>query len=220
MAEVVPGYVPRMATKTEKPMNPVSREQIEEIDLRAQKEFGIPADVLMEAAGKRVAEEVLETTSGPVLVLTGKGNNGGDGFVAARYLWEAGREVRIHPLSPPTPGTPPARNLARVQNLCGPLSEGVIVDAIFGTGLRRDVEGKYREMIEEINRRKTTVISIDIPSGLDANTGEPLGAAVKADVTITMGLPKTGLDRGAKFTGKVIVADIGYPAELIEQYQG
>ena len=95
----------------------------------------------------------------------------------------------------------------------------MIVDAIFGTGLRRDVEGKYREMIEEINRRKTTVIAIDIPSGLDANTGEPLGAAVRADVTITMGLPKTGLDRGAEFTGKVIVADIGYPRELIGQYQ-
>ena len=209
-----------MGTETEKPMKPVSREEIEEIDLRAQKEYGIPADVLMEAAGKRVAEEILETTSGPVLVFTGKGNNGGDGFVAARYLWEAGREVHIHTLALPTPDTPPARNHARVENLCGLLSdEGVIVDAIFGTGLRRDVEGKYREIIEEINRRDTKVFAIDIPSGLDANRGKPLGAAVKADITITMGLPKIGFAQATEFTGKVIVADIGYPLELIGQYQ-
>lgn len=200
-------------------MKPVSREQMEEIDLRAQKEFGIPGEVLMEAAGKRVAEEVLQRSSGPVLVLTGKGNNGGDGFVAAHYLSEAGRDVRVHTLASPTPDTAPARNLARVEHLCGPLSDGVIIDAIFGTGLRRDVAGTYRDMIEEINRRKTTVFAVDIPSGLDANSGTPLGAAVKANVTITMGLSKIGFAEAEEFTGEIIVAGIGYPPELIDEYQ-
>ena len=200
-------------------MKPVTREQIEEMDLRAQEEFGIPADTLMEQAGKAVADEVLRRTSGPVVVICGKGNNGGDGFVAARHLSEAGRPVQIHLLSPPTPETPPDRNLHLVRDLCGPFTEGVIVDAIFGTGLRRIVKGRYRETIEEINRRNTTVIAIDIPSGLDANSGKALGAAVKADATVTMGLPKIGFDNSGDYTGEIIVADIGYPENLVKQYQ-
>ncbi len=200
-------------------MTPVTREVIEEIDRRAQEDFGIPADVLMEAAGKAVAKAVLERTSGPVVVICGKGNNGGDGFVAARVLREEGRSVRVHLLSAPAPGTPPDRNHQRVRDLCGPLSEGVIVDAIFGTGLRREVEGKYLSIIEEINQRATPVVAVDIPSGLDANSGEPLGAAVKADVTVTMGLPKTGFEKGGDYTGEVIVADIGYPEALVGPYR-
>ncbi len=200
-------------------MKPVTREQIEEMDRRAQEEFGIPAVELMEQAGRAVSDEVLRRTNGPVVVVCGKGNNGGDGFVAARHLAAAGRTVRVHLLSAPVPGTPPDRNFHLVRDLCGPFSEGVVVDAIFGTGLRRAVEGKYLEAIEEINRQKTTVIAVDIPSGLDADSGEPLGAAVRADLTVTMGLPKVGFGKAGDFTGEILVADIGYPGALVEQYQ-
>jgi len=192
-----------------------SREEIEEIDRRAQTEFGVPADVLMENAGRAVAEEVLRRTQGPVVVLTGKGNNGGDGFVAARVLRERGRSVTVHLLSPPDLDTPSGRNLERVRDLCGEFVDGVVVDAIFGTGLRREVEGRIRAAIEEINRRTSPVISVDVPSGLDANTGRPLGVAVEADVTVTMGLPKIGFRGAERYTGEVVVAEIGYPSALI-----
>ncbi|MBI2901195.1 MAG: NAD(P)H-hydrate epimerase [Planctomycetes bacterium] len=194
----------------------VTREEIEEIDRRAQAEFGIPAETLMENAGAAAAREVLARTSGPVVVVCGRGNNGGDGFVAARHLHEAGRFVRVHILSVPEADTPAGRNFEKVRRLCGEFSKGAIVDAIFGTGLRRPVEGKYRAAIEEINRRKEFVLAVDVPSGLDANSGRPLGAAVEAAVTVTMGLPKVGFRGAERYTGEVVVAEIGYPAALTE----
>jgi NAD(P)H-hydrate epimerase len=193
----------------------VSREEIEAIDLRAQTEFGIPTDVLMENAGRAVAQEVLRRTTGPVVVVCGKGNNGGDGFVAARHLVEGGRPVTVHLLAAPDPDTAAGRNWAKVRSRVGPFSEGVIVDAIFGTGLRRSVTGESLRVIEEINRRTTFVIAVDLPSGLDANRGVPLGAAVEADLTVTMGLPKIGFRGAEQYTGEVVVADIGYPKSLL-----
>lgn len=193
----------------------VTREEIEEIDRRAQADFGIPQDRLMESAGRAVADEMQERTHGPVVVVCGKGNNGGDGFVAARYLHEAGRVVRVHALSIPDADSAAGRNFERIRHLCGEFGTGVIVDAIFGTGLRRPVEGKYRAAIEEINRRKTFVLAVDVPSGLDANTGRPLGVAVQANVTVTMGLPKIGFQHAERYVGELVVADIGYPPELL-----
>lgn len=175
----------------------VTREEIEEIDRRAQEEFGIPGETLMDRAGKAVADEVLRRTKGDVLVVCGKGKNGGDGRVAAKYL-SAERRVRVVDAKDPFE-----------------IVEPVVVDAIFGTGLRRPVEGAYRRAIETLNAADAFVVAIDIPSGLDANTGKPMPVAVAAEVTVTMGLPKVGFRGAEAWTGEVVVAEIGYPKALV-----
>ena len=195
-------------------MRSVTREEMQEIDRRAQAEFGIPAETLMENAGRAVADVVLRRTAGPIVVVCGRGNNGGDGFVAARYLAPAGRQVSVYVPEEPEPDTPAFRNFEKILRLPGEFSQGVIVDAIFGTGLSRPITGEWYRIIEAINRRKAFVVSVDIPSGLDANTGQPLGISVVANVTVTMGLPKVGFQGAEKFTGEVVVADIGYPPQL------
>jgi len=171
-----------------------------EIDRRAIEEFGIPERSLMERAGAAVAAEVERRWPGrPVEVLCGPGRNGGDGRVVARLLkgraWAPGDAWNAAPRS-------------------------VIVDALFGTGLNRDVAGPARAMIDAVNaldRSEHPVIAVDVPSGLDANTGRPRGAAVVADVTVTMGLPKIGFRApgAASRLGELVVADIGHPPELL-----
>lgn len=196
-------------------MRSVTREEMQELDRRAQTEFGIPAERLMENAGRAVADVVLRRTTGPIVVICGKGNNGGDGFVAARYLAPAGRAVSVYVPEEPEPDSLAYRNYAKILRLPSEFSQGVIVDAIFGTGLTRPVTGEWYRTIEAIHRRKTTVVSVDTPSGLDANTGQPLGISVVATITVTMGLPKVGFQGAEKYTGEVVIADIGYPPELL-----
>jgi len=181
-------------------MRHVTKSEMAEIDRRTIAEFGIPEGALMERAGAAVAAEVARSWPGrPVEVYCGPGRNGGDGRVAARIL-----EGRVR--TPGEPGSPAPR--------------AVIVDAIFGTGLNREVTGEARAMIEGINgldRAEHPVLSVDVPSGLDADTGRPLGAAVRADVTVTMGLPKAGFRApgASAYVGRLVVADIGHPAELL-----
>lgn len=178
----------------------VTRAEMMEIDRRSIVEFGIPEATLMERAGKAVAAEIERRWPGrPVDVLCGPGRNGGDGRVVARLL--GGRAI-----APADPWTPAPR--------------AVVVDALFGTGLNRDVAGPPRSLIDSVNsldRADHPVISIDIPSGLDADTGRPRGTAVRADVTVTMGLPKCGFAApGARdFLGALVVADIGHPPDLL-----
>ena len=178
-------------------MRHVTREEMQEIDRRAIENHGIPAETLMENAGKAVADEAAALTGGKICIVCGKGNNGGDGRVAARLLRDKGFEVSIVPDDDVIEGD-------------------LVIDALFGTGLSREVEGRAREWIEAMNRHGN-VLAIDVPSGLDANTGRPLGVAVRARVTVTMGLPKVGfLQPGADaYTGRVVVADIGFPAGLL-----
>ena len=171
-----------------------------EIDRRSIVEFGIPESALMERAGEAVAAEIARRWPGrPVEALCGPGRNGGDGRVVARLL--GGRVV--------VPGEP-----------WTPAPQAVIVDALFGTGLNRDVGGPARDLIEAadaLDRSEHPVIAVDIPSGLDADTGKPRGVAIHADVTVTMGLPKIGfLAAGAAaFLGELVVASIGHPRELL-----
>ncbi len=171
-----------------------------EIDRRSIVEFGIPQATLMERAGAAVAAEIGRRWPGrPVEALCGPGRNGGDGRVVARLL--GGRVI--------IPG-----------EAWTPAPRAVIVDALFGTGLNRDVTGPARALIEAVNaldRAEHPVISVDVPSGLDADTGRPLGIAVRADVTVTMGLPKKGfLAPGAAYwLGDLVVADIGHPPSLL-----
>jgi len=178
----------------------ITRAEMAEIDRRSIVEFGIPESVLMDRAGGAVAAEIGRRWPGrPVDALCGPGRNGGDGRVVARLL--GGRAI-----APGDAWTPAPR--------------AVIVDAIFGTGLNREVSGPSRELIEKVNaldRSEHPVISVDVPSGLDADTGRPLGVAVRADVTVTMGLPKGGFlaPGAAAHLGRLVVADIGHPPELL-----
>ncbi len=217
----------------------VSREEMQEIDRQAIEQHGIPSLTLMENAGKAIAEEVKKSykTSCPIIVVCGKGKNGGDGIVAARHLYELNYKIiilwtcmrceldsksdtfinmtRIDKISAII--THENGNLSKILQTVG--QKGVLIDAILGIGLDRDVNGKIQDIIVEINNLSGTrfdVIAADIPSGLDADTGLPRPVAVKCKKTVTMGFPKLAFKNpDAKiYTGEVIVADIGLPKEL------
>jgi len=196
--------------------------------------LGVPADLLMETAGRIVAaavsEALAEMGARETLVLCGTGNNGGDGLVVARHLHLTGADVRVRILGDAERVSgDAAANLARAQRAGvrfedaeAPLPErGVLVDALFGIGLSRDVEGPLAKTIEGLNavrdasRGLLRVIAIDVPSGLDADTGQALGVAVRADETVTIGLPKLGLnlEPGRSLAGRVRVARIGIADE-------
>lgn len=182
--------------------------QSREADRLAIENCGIPAATLMENAGRGAFEilkrEFPDLAKKKVAVVCGKGNNGGDGRVVARLLEGVAGEVRVMEI-PPTP-------------LLQRGDFDLVIDALFGTGLSRPVEGDAKDAIEAINRSKKWVLALDVPSGLSADTGEPLGAAVKANVTVTMGRPKLGLilPQAAPYVGRLEVVDIGIPADIYD----
>ena len=187
--------------------------QVNQVDALAQERFGISVDWLMEAAGWQVARFVRERAA----VICGVGNNAGDGLAAARHLHRWGRLVRVCCVDVTRLRGPAARELDALGKLGIEVSHDlkldeaeVIVDAIFGTGLSRAPEGKFGEWIESINASGKTVVAVDVPSGLDADSGVAYAPTVQADVTITLGLPKPGL---LKLGSRVLVADIGVPFE-------
>lgn len=179
---------------------------------------GVSVDTLMERAGRALAEAVLRFGGGrPTLVLCGPGNNGGDGYVAARILKDRGIEVRIAALSPPA--TDVARRAAgtwngTVEALSGAAAAPVIVDAIFGTGLSRPLDTGLVEDLTRLRQSARIVIAADVPSGVDTDSGVALGA-VPADVTIALAALKPAhlLQPSAGLCGHVLVADIGIAAE-------
>jgi len=188
-------------------------------------EFGIPILVLMENAGRAVAEVVGRANR--VLVLAGPGNNGGDGLVAARWLHNWGVRVAVLLLAERSQykgaagvqlGIVEKMRLPMVTEWSGAEAD-VIVDAIFGTGLSRAVEGRAAEVIQTANNANRRIVAVDIPSGMDADTGEELGVAIRATETISFCGTKRGfLQAGAEaFTGHVTVADIGAPRELMTE---
>ncbi|MBI5368880.1 MAG: NAD(P)H-hydrate epimerase [Planctomycetes bacterium] len=222
----------------------VSRAEMQAIDRAATERFGVPSLLLMENAGSAIARwtAVLETEAEPlghpvlkVLVVCGRGNNGGDGFVVARHLAAFGLPVDLLVLAPRVEVDLPGdagTNFRIVERLGIPMRHadpaapaaaealidgaGLIVDAIFGTGLTRPVTGIAAAMIDRINRRAAAgvqVIAVDIPSGLDCDTGEVLGVAVRATATMTVAAPKLGLFRGAgpRHVGTLHVVDFGCP---------
>lgn len=167
----------------------------------------------MEAAGWQVARFCRQ----PAAVVCGVGNNAGDGLAAARHLHRWGKLSAVSCVDPARLRGPAARELEALQRIGVAISMDlaledaeVVVDAIFGTGLSRPPEGKFAEWIERINASGKRVVAVDLPSGLDAESGKAYAPIVKADVTITLGLPKRGL---AAVGGKVILADIGIPFE-------
>lgn len=238
-------------------MKVVTAGEMREIDRRTIEDIGIPGIVLMENAGRAVADaagRVLGslTVSGSgcdgggaagdgdtagnvagrrVCIFAGKGNNGGDGFVAARYLANRGARVKAFLLGKKEEVKGDAAvNLAALARMgleVEELSQGelhkarvaisisdIVIDAIFGTGFKGEISGLAALVIEAINDSSRPVISVDIPSGVDADTGGVAGRCVRASYTVTMGLPKVGLMLypGALYAGNVVVADIGIPS--------
>lgn len=203
--------------------------EAKEIDGISIQKIGIPSFVLMERASLKVADCVrtfAHTYRDRILVVCGMGNNGGDGVAAGRILAEWGFTVHIVLLGAEERASEEmkqqlviARNLSIPIITAASLSEyTVIIDAVFGIGLSREITGEYRTWIEKINKAAATVVSVDIPSGVDASTGKILGIAVKADYTVTFGVNKRGLVLfpGVQYAGKVLVEDIGFPAKAIE----
>jgi NAD(P)H-hydrate epimerase len=186
---------------------------------------GTPAELLMEHAGASVAHAILQRWSPrPVIVLCGPGNNGGDGFVAARHLVEAGWRVRLALLGPRERLQGEARHHAdRWSGAVEPLTPAaldgaeLVVDAIFGAGLSRALEGPSAETLEAAARRGSPIVAIDVPSGLMGDTGEVLGA-VAAVLTVTFFRKKPGhlLLPGRNLCGEVVVTDIGTPASVLD----
>ncbi len=214
---------------------------IRAVDKLAMSRFGLSGPVLMENAGRGVAGAVMrelesfKCARGRVAIIAGKGNNGGDGYVAARHLANSGARPVVYSLVRPEELKGDAAVNAKIWSKMGGetiaiLSKKgltkhapsigracVVVDAIFGTGLAKPVKGFYADVIGFINGlTKASIISIDIPSGIDASTGAVLGCAVMADVTATMAMPKIGLCQwpGRVHAGRVEVVDIGVPRSL------
>jgi ADP-dependent NAD(P)H-hydrate dehydratase / NAD(P)H-hydrate epimerase len=214
-----------------------------EVDRLTTERYGVPSLTLMENAGRGVAEFIRgqfpSFARRRIFVLCGKGNNGGDGFVVARHLLQMGAKPVVYLFSGEQElRGEAAANLNRWKQAGGEVvaitdlsaidsvlfdfpASSIIVDALFGTGVRGPVEGLLGRAIEAINAREPgiPVIAVDIPSGLNADTGEAAGAAVHADFTVTFTAPKLGFFFGAAvdYQGQLVVREIGSPAELIEE---
>ena len=186
---------------------------------RAAAAAGVPVDELMAAAGRAVANAAhrLLRHGAPVAVLCGPGNNGGDAYVAARLLAARGLDLRLYAARPPLPGAAAARAAAAWGKDAQPLSSfdpatcGLIVDGLYGAGLARAIAGEDAEAVERVNAAGASVLAIDVPSGLDADTGLPLGPVIEADATVTFFRRKPGhlLWPGRALCGAVEVAQIG-----------
>jgi NAD(P)H-hydrate epimerase len=217
----------------------LSRDEVRNLDRRAIEEYGVPGVVLMENAGRGCAELLRSLgVHGPVVICCGKGNNGGDGFVVARHLDNAQIPVKVLLFGTPedlagdaainyriiaNAGLPietPHVNAEMLRREFAPAEW--IVDALFGTGLAGPLRPPFDHVVAAINARSTRVLAIDIPSGLDADTGQPLGPTVRAEHTATFVALKKGFaDPAAQaWLGRVHVIDIGMPRRLLENLAG
>jgi hydroxyethylthiazole kinase-like uncharacterized protein yjeF len=218
----------------------VTAEEMREMDRLTIQKYGVPSLTLMERAGEGIAQTIVEgygdTAKKGVLVVAGKGNNGGDGLVVARLLkkkrfpCEVALLARSNELSPDA-----SANLEAYQKVKGKLFEitpnnlnslsqrigknALIVDAILGTGVKNEVRGLFAEAIGLINSSSLPVVAADIPSGLDTDRGTPLGVAVQAKLTVALGYPKLGevIYPGVNYVGDLVVADIGIAAEAVAE---
>jgi NAD(P)H-hydrate epimerase len=219
-------------------MESLSRDEVRAIDRFAIETLGVPGMVLMENAGRQVADAVVDLLGGPggltgrrVAVVTGSGNNGGDGFVAARHLSLRGVGVAVFMIAP---AEKLAGDAAANYAICAKLGLDLravgaadlaalaarlagfdaVVDAVGGTGIRGPLRGEQAEAVEQINAAARPVVAVDIPTGLDCDTGLAAGPTVRAAITVTFVARKKGFDHPAsrEYTGEVRVADIGIPA--------
>lgn len=221
-------------------MKIVTAKEMQALDRKTVEEHGIPSLRLMENAGLRLFEEIRRLPGGikekTVTIVAGKGNNGGDGLVVARHLKKAGAAVTVYLLADESDLSRDAKaSLTAYKKIRGKfylksafdskalharLAESdLVIDAIFGTGLSSPVKGPAKDAVEAINAAGKFVVSIDLPSGINADTGEVMGAAVAADLTVALALPKLGLFLypGVEHAGAMRVADIGIPDELVDR---
>jgi len=219
------------------PLKFVTCQKMKNIDRLATQRFGIPSLILMENAGRVVADEarkMLRNKSAPVSIFCGYGNNGGDGFVVARHLTNSGYKVKVFLIGPRKNMSADTKLNFNIMNKMkiktkkitnekqlNPVLKDIktpqlIIDAIFGIGIKGELSNFYCRLIETINSMRSAVLSIDIPSGLDADKGIALPVAIVANKTVTMGLVKRGfLSSFAKrYLGRIIIADISLPLQL------
>lgn len=214
-------------------------DEMRKIDKIAIEKYGIPGVVLMENAGVSVLNEIVKAfePDSKLTIVCGRGNNGGDGFVIARHLHERGYGVKVLILGNKEGiGGDALINYNIIRNLGVDIKEiiddngviklkenivdyPIVVDALFGTGLNKDVEGIPERVINIINKYSKYTISVDIPSGIGGNDGKVYKVAVRAHKTITFGLPKCGnlIYPGADYNGELVIADIGIPNEIIRK---
>ena len=225
----------------------LTRDQARQLDRRAVDGFGMSSLVLMENAGRGVADWLRELNPNrePVTILCGPGNNGGDGFVIARHLDSHGWPVHVHVVAKSNPGEPTDADAnfdilyaagipftqynpeqigePQLQHLLRKLNQrpSWIVDALFGTGLSRALAEPFDAIVNEVNRLKLPTLAVDIPSGLDCDSGQPLGPTIRATHTATFaGLKKGFHNVEAKdYIGEVKVIDIGVPRVLLQEFQ-
>lgn len=200
----------------------LSSAQVKELDRLAAERFGVPIDWLMEAAGWQLAR----FCDKPTTVVCGVGNNGGDGLAAARHLFRWGRLAGVSCLDPLRLGTEARLELEalrrcgiRVDDKLGFDGAEIVLDSIFGTGVSRPPTGRFAEWIVAINNSGLRVVSVDVPSGLDADSGVAYAPCVHADATVTFSLPKQGLVNadGPRLAGEIWVADIGVPLHAFHE---
>ena len=214
-----------------------TRDEIRDFDRYAIEVLGLPGIVLMENAGRQIAEAARAMLAGRakprVVILAGPGNNGGDGFVVARHLATAGIRAEVALLAPrekivgdadtnlrvlETMGFQVRVLVGEVEAVLGELrpmlaEADLVVDGLLGTGTRGEIREPYASAIGAVNDARRPVLVIDIPSGLDPDTGKPLGPTVRATKTVTMAAVKVGFSKpgAAEYTGVVVLADIGVP---------
>ncbi len=216
-----------------------SAEKVKDLDRKAVEEWGIPSAVLMENAG-RSAVELIDREISPLpdraLVISGKGNNGGDGLVVARRLIDLGVRVKTFILAERDDLTGETeRNAGVLERMTNEVfytepggeellkslrsNPPLVIDAIFGIGIKGELRGDYPKLVSEINQSDGKTVAIDLPSGLPADTGHPPGKAVGADFTVTMGFLKRGtvFPGAKKYTGEQLVASVGYPEKLVKK---
>jgi NAD(P)H-hydrate epimerase len=204
----------------------VTAEQMREVDRIAVEDFGLGILQMMENAGRNLAANVMDMlgrVGGEIAVLAGAGGNGGGGLCCARHLHNRGYKVNLILDREASALRGAAADQLRILHATGlrPVAPSgaedaihqadVVVDALIGYSLRGAPRGRAAELIEMCNRRAAQVLALDVPSGLDATTGEAPGAVVRPDRTLTLALPKTGL---ASISGELYVADIGIPPEV------
>jgi hydroxyethylthiazole kinase-like uncharacterized protein yjeF len=226
-------------------MKILSAAEMREVDRLTTARYGIPGATLMENGGASVAEFIAQRwpkfAQRRIVVLCGKGNNGGDGFVVARHLLELGAKPEVYLFAAPdemqgdaaanckrwrevSTALQSVHSSGDLQNIKPALDTAdIIVDALLGTGTHGAVEGLFAEGIEAVNKRRgavrSAVVAVDIPSGLVADTGEAMGACINATCTVTFTAPKIGMILGtaSEAVGDLIVRDIGSPPELIDE---
>lgn len=217
----------------------VTAEQMRQVDRKTITEYGIPEMVLMENAGRAIVsflqDNFKDLQHKAITILAGAGNNGGDGLVVARYLHYLGIPVKVFLLAERELSSSTQQNYDILSHLPVKLYlldtensmhlfkvtvnySDILIDALLGTGISREVTGRAEQVIDIVNRRSCIKVAVDVPSGLNSDTGEIWGKCVKADYTVALAQPKCGhyMNKGLKYCGDVVVKEIGIPQEVYQ----